>query len=81
VLGALKKSGLYIRGRLLVSSRPLLVALRRAETLYLTLMRTEMLGIRDITDNRKQPYSHFMGQKIVGCSEYHTGSLSGECDH
>jgi hypothetical protein len=52
-----------------------------AETTYLTMTREKMLDVRWKADNREQPDALYSGQRIIGYSEYHTGSLGGDHGH
>jgi hypothetical protein len=46
-----------------------------SETTYLTMTREEMLDVRWKADHRDQPDALLYGQRIIGFSEFHTGSL------
>jgi hypothetical protein len=47
-------------------------------TVCLTMTREQMLDVRCKADTRDHPSSLYRGQRIIGCNEYHSGSLGGE---
>jgi hypothetical protein len=46
-----------------------------SDTIHEAMTRDDMLDVRWKADNRDQPESLYHGQRIIGYSEFHTGSL------